>query len=155
MTDIKAATLLHRFLEWERDTPDKVYLTQPFPDGRVQDYSWAEVGNQARRMAAYLQSLQLAPHSNIALIGKNSAHWIIADIAIMMAGHVSVPLYPNSSQLTRPCHRHRSCTTAQFHPDLGRGLCCRCGHSDFSAGFQRDRNKGQWLRNQGSLTMLA
>ena len=94
MTDIKAATLLHRFLEWERDTPDKVYLTQPFPDGRVQDYSWAEVGDQARRMASHLQSLQLAPRSNIALIGKNSAHWIIADIAIMMAGHVSVPLYP-------------------------------------------------------------
>lgn len=45
-------------------------------------------------MAAHLRSLQLPPGSNIALLGKNSAHWIIADLAIMMAGHVSVPLYP-------------------------------------------------------------
>src|SRR5262249_17396688 len=29
-----------------------------------------------------------------ALLGKNSAHWIMADLAIWMAGHVSVPLYP-------------------------------------------------------------
>ncbi|HSW11623.1 MAG TPA: AMP-binding protein, partial [Solimonas sp.] len=48
----------------------------------------------ARRMAAYLQSLKLAPRSNIAILGKNSAHWIIADLAIWLAGHVSVPLYP-------------------------------------------------------------
>jgi long-subunit acyl-CoA synthetase (AMP-forming) len=33
--------------------------------------------------------------SHIALISKNCAHWIIADLAIWMAGHVSVPLYPN------------------------------------------------------------
>src|SRR5690606_30316420 len=28
-----------------------------------------------------------------ALLSKNCAHWIMADLAIMMAGHVSVPLY--------------------------------------------------------------
>jgi long-chain acyl-CoA synthetase len=47
-----------------------------------------------RRMAAHLQSLNLPPKSNIALLGKNSAHWIMADLAIWMAGHVTVPLYP-------------------------------------------------------------
>ncbi|WP_296444703.1 AMP-binding protein [Rhodoferax sp. UBA5149] len=30
----------------------------------------------------------------MAIIGKNSAHWILADLAILMAGHVSVPRYP-------------------------------------------------------------
>ncbi len=94
MDEANAPTLLHQFLVWERERPDAIYLTQPFPDGRVVDYSWAEVGDQARRMAAYLRSLQLPPLSSIALLGKNSAHWIIADLAIMMAGHVCVPLYP-------------------------------------------------------------
>jgi len=30
----------------------------------------------------------------VAIIGKNSAHWILADLAIVMAGYVSVPIYP-------------------------------------------------------------
>src|SRR5690606_17553266 len=50
--------------------------------------------NEARRMAAHLVSLNLPPKSQIAILGKNSAHWILADIAIWMAGHISVPLYP-------------------------------------------------------------
>ena len=90
----QAPTLLSLFQRWEKEKPDTVYLTQPYPDGRVVDYTWAQVGDQARRMATYLQSLQFPPGSSIAILGKNSAHWIIADLAIMLAGHVSVPLYP-------------------------------------------------------------
>lgn len=97
MIDQKTHTLLHRFLAWEKKQPQAIYLTQPYPDGHVVDYTWLQVGDQARRMAAHLQSLQLPPGSNIALLGKNSAHWIITDLAIMMAGHVSVPLYPTLS----------------------------------------------------------
>ncbi len=45
-------------------------------------------------MAAHLRSLDFPAESHIALLGKNSAHWILADLAIWMAGHVTVPLYP-------------------------------------------------------------
>ncbi|MGH8455001.1 MAG: AMP-binding protein [Nevskiales bacterium] len=87
-------TLVHCLLHWEKTTPDAIYFTQPLPDGQVVDYRWREVADQVRRMAAHLQSLNLPPRSNIALLGKNSAHWIMADLAIWMAGHVTVPLYP-------------------------------------------------------------
>ncbi|NJO04010.1 MAG: AMP-binding protein, partial [Bacteroidia bacterium] len=50
--------------------------------------------NQIRRMAAALKALNLPEKSNIAIISKNCAHWIMSDLAIMMSGHVSVPLYP-------------------------------------------------------------
>ncbi|MCY1348873.1 Long-chain-fatty-acid--CoA ligase FadD15 [compost metagenome] len=90
-------TLLHRFLHWESGTPDAIYLTQPLPDGTVVDYSWREVGEQARRMAAHLQALALPPKSAIGIFGKNTAHWIIADLAIWMAGHISVPLYSTAN----------------------------------------------------------
>ena len=30
----------------------------------------------------------------LAVLAKNTAHWMMADWAIWMAGHVSVPLYP-------------------------------------------------------------
>lgn len=89
------ATALAAFYRREQLHPDKTYLVQPLPDGHVQNYSWGEVGAQARRVASYLHSLDLPPQSHIALISKNCAHWIVTDLAIWMAGHISVPLYPN------------------------------------------------------------
>ncbi len=96
----KHPTLLAAFQHWERSQPDAVYLTQPYSDEQVVDYSWFEVGRQARSMAAYLKSLDLPPKSHIALLGLNSAHWIMADLAIWMAGHITVPLYPTVNART-------------------------------------------------------
>jgi long-subunit acyl-CoA synthetase (AMP-forming) len=94
MNDRDSPTLVHRFLHWERTQPDAICFTQPHPDGTVVDYTWEEAGSQVRRMAAHLESLALPPRSKVAILGKNSAHWIMADLAIWMAGHVPVPLYP-------------------------------------------------------------
>ncbi|WP_435608875.1 AMP-binding protein [Pseudomonas knackmussii] len=93
-------TLLQRFLHWENQMPDAPYLHQPQGQGVNHSYSWRTVGDQARRMAAYLRSLDLPAGSNIGILGKNSAHWIIADLAIWMAGHVSVPLYSSANRET-------------------------------------------------------
>ena len=93
-SDNARSTLLHCLLHWEATQTHTVYMTQPLPDGSVVDYTWVEVAGQVRRMATHLLSLNLPPQSSIALLGKNSAHWIMADLAIWMAGHVTVPLYP-------------------------------------------------------------
>ena len=79
---------------WERTRPDTVHLTQPVGGGKAVEYTWKQILDQVRRMAAHLQSLKLPPKSNVAILGKNSAHWMMTDWAIWMAGHVSVPLYP-------------------------------------------------------------
>ncbi len=85
---------LDMLYKWETTTPDKVYLRQPIDDA-WQTWTWKQVGDETRRMAAVLRAMQLPAESKIALVSKNCAHWIICDLAIMMAGHVSVPLYPN------------------------------------------------------------
>jgi long-chain acyl-CoA synthetase len=89
----KGQTLLDYFYYWEKQQPKKVYLRQPEGD-RYRDYTWHEVGKQARTLATYLNSLGLPSKSNIGLLSKNCAHWIIADLAILLSGHVSVPFYP-------------------------------------------------------------
>ncbi len=94
MTNAAKELPLDRFYHWERTQPDAIYLTQPMGGGTVRDWTWKQVGDEARRMAAHLQSFHWEPGSRIALISKNCAHWIMADLAIWMAGHVSVPLYP-------------------------------------------------------------
>ena len=73
---------------------DDIYLTQPMGNGVVQEYTWNRAVGEARRMATYLKSLDLPPKSRIAILSKNCAHWIMSDLAIWMAGHVTVPLYP-------------------------------------------------------------
>lgn len=92
--DPRKQTSLHCLFFWADQAPDRVYLTQPYPDGRVEDITWAQAADQVSRMAAHLNSLNLPERSNIAILGKNSAHWILADLAIWAAGHASVPLYP-------------------------------------------------------------
>ena len=71
-----------------------VAMVQPMGGGELQDYTWARINDEARRMAAYLQSQGVQKGDHVALVSKNCAEWIIADLAIWMAGAVSVPLYP-------------------------------------------------------------
>ena len=85
---------LQRLYHWETTAPHRVCFTQPFGQGVVKHFTWSEVAKEVRCMASYLQSLGYPPGSRIAIWGKNTAHWIMADWAIWMAGHVSVPLYP-------------------------------------------------------------
>ncbi len=91
--DHQPDTLIGYFYKWEQSQPSKVFLRQPV-GGAFTDFTWAEAGRQARTLATYLNSLGLPPKSNIGLVSKNCAHWLIADLAILMSGHVSVPFYP-------------------------------------------------------------
>ena len=85
---------LQRLYHWEKTAPDKTVFTQPMGGGVVKEYTWKQALDEVRRMAAYLKSLKLEPGTKIAMLAKNTAHWMMADWAIWMAGHVSVPLYP-------------------------------------------------------------
>ena len=85
---------LEYFYKWEINKPNDTFLIQPI-DGKYHYFTWKKVGDQARRISNYINSLNLKPNSQIAIISKNCAHWIITDLAIMMSGHTSVPLYAN------------------------------------------------------------
>ena len=85
---------LQRLYHWETTTPTRVALSQPMGNGVMQDFTWAQVADQVRRMAAHLQAQGWEPGSKVAILSKNCAWWMMSDLAIWMAGHVSVPLYP-------------------------------------------------------------
>lgn len=94
------ALALQRLYHWESTAPDKVAFTQPMGAGVVRDYTWREVCDQARRMATHLQSLGVGPGDRVAILSKNTAHWMMSDFAIWLAGGVSVPLYPTLAPAT-------------------------------------------------------
>ena len=91
---------LQSVYRWERERPNDPYLTQPLGGGEVDVYSWRRTVGEARRVAAYLRSLELPAGSRVALVTKNCAHHFIWDLGIWMAGHVAVSIYPTVSAET-------------------------------------------------------
>jgi long-chain acyl-CoA synthetase len=93
-------TILEKFYQWENRQAQSVFMRQPI-NGAYRDYTWWEVGSQVRRMVTALQSMDLPKGTHIGIVSKNCAHWVMADLAIQMAGYVSVPFYPslNAEQL--------------------------------------------------------
>ena len=51
------ALALQRMYHWEKTLADRVALTQPLGGGAVRDYTWRQLMDETRRMAAHLQSL--------------------------------------------------------------------------------------------------
>ena len=92
--------ILDYVLEHEAARPDQVFLTQPVGGGQVVDYTWAQVLDQSRRMAAYLKSRGFEPGARIAILSKNCAHFLMAELAIWMAGYTTVAIFPTESAET-------------------------------------------------------
>ena len=87
---------LEYFLHWEKTAPNDIAFRQPFGN-TWKTRTWQEAGEEIRKIAGHIESLKLPAHSHIAILSKNCTEWIMADIAIIMAGHVSVPVYATLS----------------------------------------------------------
>ncbi|WP_258104985.1 AMP-binding protein [Marinoscillum sp. MHG1-6] len=92
-------TLLEHFFHWEKHHPDQVFLRQPI-QGQWHEYTWRQVGQLARDTLASFQSLGLERGDRIAILSANCAQWFICDLAILMGGFISVPLYANVNAST-------------------------------------------------------
>jgi long-chain acyl-CoA synthetase len=89
--------ILDYVYDHESANPDRVYLTQPLGGGAVKDYSWRTVVDEARRMAAHLQSLGLKRGDPVAILSKNCAHFFMAELAIWIGGFTTVAIFPTES----------------------------------------------------------
>lgn len=85
---------LSLFYQWERETPDLPFLRQPSGEEWT-EMTYGEAGKEIRRMAEVLRSKGLGRGSHIGILSKNCTHWVLADLAISMAGAVSVPFFAN------------------------------------------------------------
>ena len=92
-----SSLILNHVYGHEKTRPEVVYMTQPIGQGQVIDYTWRETLRQARSMAAYLKAQNLAPGARVAILSKNCAHFIMAELAIWMAGGTTVAIFPTES----------------------------------------------------------
>ena len=83
---------LENFLHWAQHTPEHLYLRQPI-GGQYIDYSYASASLEVKKIAQFIQNTLKEGSKNVGILSKNSAHWMMADLAIAAAGGISVPFY--------------------------------------------------------------
>ncbi|HKB55631.1 MAG TPA: AMP-binding protein [Ramlibacter sp.] len=95
-----ARSMLDAVYDNEAQRARQVFLTQPVGGGKVVDFTWAQMMDQARRMARHLQGRGLQPGARIAMLTKNCAHFFMAELAIWMAGGTTVAIFPTETAET-------------------------------------------------------
>jgi long-chain acyl-CoA synthetase len=65
--------------------------------GAWTSWSWAAVAADVRRLARGLAALGVKPGDRVVLAAENRPEWVIADLAIMAAGAVTVPAYTTNT----------------------------------------------------------
>lgn len=92
--------ILERIYEHEAARGGQVLFSQPIGNGRAVDIAWGQVLREARCMAAHLRERGVRQGDRVALLAKNSAHFIMAEIAIWMAGGATVAVFPTETAET-------------------------------------------------------
>jgi len=92
-------TTLQNFIVNSGKYQQQPFLHQPV-DGQWHVFSFTDVEQQARTIAASLLAQGYQQGDRIGILSKNCAQWFIADLAIMMAGLVSVPIYATAGEKT-------------------------------------------------------
>ena len=88
-----------QILQRAQTTPGQLYLAQAV-NREWRHWSWGQAIQEARQMAVALEDLGLEPGDRVGILSRNCAHWVLADMAIILAGLVSVPVYPTANGTT-------------------------------------------------------
>ncbi len=68
-------------------------------DGSYAAWTWQEVEGQVRLLARALRARGLSDGDRVVLVSENRPEWLIADLAIMAAGGITVPAYTTNSEI--------------------------------------------------------
>jgi long-chain acyl-CoA synthetase len=89
-------SIIDSFCRFEQSKPNELFLSEPV-NQVYQNFTWESAGEEIRKMVTAIHAMGIHKGDKIAILSKNCAYWVMADLAIMMAGCVSIPLYPNIS----------------------------------------------------------
>jgi len=64
--------------------------------GQWQTVTWQQAYDRAAEMAHGLIALGMKPGDKVAIIGSTRVEWTLSDFALLLAGGVTVPIYPSS-----------------------------------------------------------
>jgi len=77
---------------WVIHQPDRTWLRERKGDV-ITEWTWANARSEIQPVAAWLESEFGDRGTRCAILSRNRAHWMLADMAIIASGNVSVPLF--------------------------------------------------------------
>ena len=92
------ATLTEQARHWATSQPEQVWMRDLTESGPT-DYTWGSAVAEIDRVAAWLEA-KFGHGERMALLSKNRAHWIMADMGIIHSGNIAVPLFTTHAQTT-------------------------------------------------------
>ncbi len=99
LTD-RPASVAALFRDRVRATPDRLAFQYPTTDAEGRDtwhdVTWAAADARVRRLAAGLLSLGVEPEQRVAVASGTRYEWVLADLAVMLAGGATTTVYPTT-----------------------------------------------------------
>jgi long-chain acyl-CoA synthetase len=89
-------TAVAMWKERVRQTPERVAFRYK-REGAWVGMTWAEADRAAREIAAGLVSQGVGLGDRVCLVALTRLEWVLCDVAILLAGGVTVPIYPQST----------------------------------------------------------
>jgi long-chain acyl-CoA synthetase len=81
------------------ENPDHVWLRDRRGD-EFSDWTFGDAAAEIDAAACWLESRDVPGPSNIAILSRNRAHWVMADLAIIRSGNVTIPLFTTLNEST-------------------------------------------------------
>ena len=92
------STLTEQARHWAASQPEQVWMRDLSESGAT-EYTWGAAVAEIDRVAAWLEA-EFGQGERMALLSRNRAHWIMADMGIIHSGNVTVPLFTTHAQAT-------------------------------------------------------
>ena len=92
------STLTEQARHWAASQPEQVWMRDLSESGAT-EYTWGAAVAEIDRVAAWLEA-EFGHGERMALLSRNRAHWIMADMGIIHSGNVTVPLFTTHAQAT-------------------------------------------------------
>lgn len=91
---------LHRMFFARAEDLGDAAMVMEGKSGEYIPISWNSMAEEVREAASGLLSLGVAKGDRVAIMAYNRPQWLVADIAIMAVGAITVPIYHTSSEAT-------------------------------------------------------
>lgn len=89
--DAVSGTLPGLLAHWAKTQSDTHWLTETVA-GHRHAWTWAEAATEAFAIGAWLEET-IGHGRKAAILSRNRAHWMLADLAVMASGNVTVPIF--------------------------------------------------------------
>jgi len=85
-------TLLDYVEKNAAEIPQQTWLRDRNGD-QYTEWNWSDANSEINAVAAWLEQRYGSSKTNIVLLSRNRSHWMLADLAIIGSGNVTVPMF--------------------------------------------------------------